>query len=122
MKKILLIDDIEDYLDTLVGFLEDDFEIKKALSKKECMEILGKEIFYAAVIDIRLNDTDENNKDGLEILDWIKKNRPETKVVVTSAYKEFEYAVDAMQRGASFFMKKPIDPEKLRTILLGEQG
>jgi YesN/AraC family two-component response regulator len=34
-----------------------------------------------------------------------------------SAYKEFDYAVEALNAGAEYFMRKPIDPDELNSVI-----
>ena len=51
---------------------------------------------------------------GLEVLAAIKKQAPETPVIVITAYGTMELAVQAMGQGAFNFMTKPFDRETLR--------
>ena len=53
-----------------------------------------------ALIDIRLDEDDDSNIDGLKILEWIKMNKPEISAFVMNAYKEFNYAEQALNLGA----------------------
>jgi len=113
MKKILVVDDIEDYLYDIETYLEDDYKVLLAKSKKESLEILENNEISLAILDIRLDEDDPDNQEGLELLKWVKKNKPDTPVITMSAYKEFDYAVDALNLGAAYFIKKPIEPDKL---------
>lgn len=70
-----------------------------------------------ALIDIRLDENDETNMDGLKILEWIKMNKPEISAFVMSAYREFIYAEQALNMGAKHFFRKPIDVISLIAIL-----
>jgi len=115
MRRILIVDDIPEYVDTMEVYLE-GYEVVKAYSLKEAEEKL-KENVDAAIIDIRLNDNDPSNKDGLKLLEKIKKQKPDLPVIVTSAYKEFDYAVEALNIGADYFLKKPVNPNELKLIL-----
>lgn len=114
---ILVVDDIEEYLDTIEGFLEDEHNVFKAKNLPEAKEILKKEKMHIAIVDIRLDENDPSNKDGLELLKWIKEQNLDLPVIVMSAYREFDYAVDAINLGAKYFIKKPIDPNKLLEII-----
>ena len=80
------------------------------------MEKLKNEIDLA-LIDIRLDEDDDNNIDGLKILEWVKMNKPEIACFVMSAYREFSYAEQALNLGARHFFKKPIDVVSLLAIL-----
>lgn len=70
-----------------------------------------------ALIDIRLDEKDEKNIDGLKILEWIKMNKPEVSAFVMSAFREFSYAEEALNLGAKHFFKKPIDILSLVAII-----
>ena len=116
-KRLLIVDDITEYLEVLETFLEDNFVVIKATNKEKALELLQKTPIEIAVVDIRLKDEDPENKEGLEVLNWIKKHKPHIKVLVMSAYKEFDYAVEALNLGADYFLKKPIDPQELLRVL-----
>ena len=119
MKKILVVDDLEDYLEAIEGMLWGEYEVLKARDKKEAMEVFENERVDAAIIDIRLDEEDAQNKEGLDVLKWIKKKNPDFPVIIMSAYKEFDYAVEALNAGASYFLKKPLKPDELLNILSG---
>lgn len=55
--------------------------------------------------------------DGLETLRRIKDSNPRARVVMATAYASIELAVDAMKRGASDFVRKPMTPETLRNAV-----
>lgn len=113
VKRILVVDDIEDYLYDIETYLEDDYDVLLAKTKKEALEVLENNETSLAILDIRLDEDDPDNQEGLELLKWIKKNKPDTPVITMSAYQEFDYAVDALNLGAAYFIKKPISPDKL---------
>jgi len=114
--KILIIDDIEDYLFSLKNALKDEYEIITAKNLDEAKKKTSKDIDIA-LIDIRLSEKDVTNRDGLIYLEWLKMNYPETHAVIMSAYKEFDLAVDALNLGAEYFLKKPINLTELKGIL-----
>lgn len=113
VKRILVVDDIEDYLYDIETYLEDDYEVLLAKSKEDALEILKNNEISLAILDIRLDEDDPENQEGLELLKWIKESSPKTPVITMSAYQEFDYAVDALNLGAAYFIKKPIPPDKL---------
>ncbi len=117
MKKALIVDDIPEYLDNLETYLEDEFEVLKAGSLGDAKRVLAGSPVALAIIDIRLNEDDPENKEGLELLKWLKERAPETAVIVMSAYQEFDFAVEALNAGAEYFMRKPLDPDELNAIV-----
>lgn len=117
MKKALIVDDIPEYVDTIEAYLEDGFDVLKAGSLDEAKKILADNRVDLAVIDIRLNEDDPDNREGLELLTWLKERVPDVKVIVMSAYREFDFAVEALNAGADYFMRKPLDPDELNSTI-----
>lgn len=115
-EKILIVDDIEDYLRSLENVLKRDYEVLTAKSLEEAKE-KAKEGIDIALIDIRLSEEDMTNRDGLVFLEWLKMNYPDIPAVVMSAYQEFDLAVDALNLGAKYFLKKPINLLELKGTL-----
>jgi len=122
--KILIVDDIEEYLDSLEMILSPEYEVFKAKSLKEGIDLLKRERMDIAIVDIRLDEKDPSNRDGLELVKWIKGNSPNTVPIVMSAYREFDYAVEALNLGAKYFFKKPLKPDevlrKIKELLTNE--
>ena len=117
MRKALIVDDIPEYVDTMEVYLEDRFDVLTAQSLEEAKSVLKNNQIDLAIIDIRLDEEDPGNKEGLDLLKWLKKRMPESSVIVMSAYKEFDYAVEALNAGADYFMRKPIDPDELNSVI-----
>jgi DNA-binding NtrC family response regulator len=116
LAKILIVDDLIDYLQSLTNALESDFEIVSAASFSEAKEKLNEDI-NLILSDIRLDESDPDNKDGIRLLEWSKKNFPEIPVVLMTVYRDFEIAVDALNLGAAKFLKKPINISELKETL-----
>jgi YesN/AraC family two-component response regulator len=116
MKKILIVDDQELYVNSLAFALQNHFEVTTAKSKSETLEKINQD-FDIALIDIRLSENEEGNIDGLKLLEWARMNKPEISVFIMSAYREFSYAEQALNLGARHFFRKPIDIVSLLAIL-----
>jgi putative nucleotidyltransferase with HDIG domain len=54
--------------------------------------------------------------DGLQLLAKIKEMFPDTQVIIMAASNALEYALEGMRRGAADFLRKPFDPQDLRTL------
>jgi PAS domain S-box-containing protein len=54
---------------------------------------------------------------GLDVLETIKKIKPETEVIVTTGFADIKKAVKALQCDASDFISKPIDDDALHMAL-----
>lgn len=116
MKTLLIIDDQLMYLKSLEFALKKNYNVLLAANFKDALETLKQELDIA-LIDVRLDENDDKNIDGLKILEWIKMNKPEISSFVMSAYKEFSYAEQALNLGAKHFFRKPIDVISLIAIL-----
>ncbi|NLX15007.1 MAG: sigma-54-dependent Fis family transcriptional regulator [Phycisphaerales bacterium] len=64
------------------------------------------------VMDVRLGGIN-----GLDLLECIKRESPETEALVITAYGSVEVAVDAMKRGATDFLVKPVDLDVLEAAI-----
>src|SRR4051812_2484498 len=67
----------------------------------------GWKAFQAEHPDIVVLDLVLGEADGLSLLKQIKKESPDTKVIIMSAYGSIESAVTAMKLGGYDFIKKP---------------
>ena len=115
--KLLIVDDEKDYIDFLKGRTKEYCsDIFTAINISEALNILKKNVIDFAFIDIKLEDID-GNKDGLEILKWIKKENLNTKVIIISFYKEFDWAVDSLNKGAIYFLTKPFKEIEVSEVI-----
>ena len=96
--KILVVDDLPDVRATISGLLSDaGFDVTSASSKKDALQILRTDQFNAAVLDIRLDDTDEDNKDGLVLMHEIKNHHPRTATIILTGYADVKMVREALQ-------------------------
>ncbi len=63
--------------------------------------------------DILITDIKMPFVDGLMLSEVVKKNLPDTKIMILSGYDEFEYARRAVSLGVTEYLLKPISPKKL---------
>lgn len=107
---VLLIDDDESLRRvTEYNLAEAGFSVIAAASGQEGLELFSKTDPALVITDVKLGDMD-----GLEVLAAIKKESPETPVIVITAFGSIELAVKAMHEGAFNFITKPFDRETLR--------
>lgn len=116
--KLLIVDDLIEYVESLEFMAEDYFEeIYKAADLIQAQKITAEVKPEIAIIDIRLSEEDVNNKDGLLLLKWLKQEGYHTKVMMISAYKDFDYAIEAINAGAEYFLKKPVKNREFQETL-----
>lgn len=116
LKKILVVDDVTEYVDSLARALSLQYDVVKAYSLEEAKEKAGPDIMLV-LVDVRLSEEDFENRDGIKFLAWVKQNFPDIRVLMMSGYKDFEAAVEAVNLGASYFIKKPINLKELRELI-----
>ena len=111
--RILVIDDEVNAAAALETLLrEDGYEAARANDAASGLALL--EGFEA---DVVLTDLRMPGMDGLELLRRIKLVRPDTMVVLMTAYGTVKTAVRAMKQGAEDYLGKPVDVEELEVIL-----
>lgn len=111
--KILLIDDDEDILDIMTITLKDaGYSVICAPDGYTGLMLTTREEPQIVITDIKMPGLN-----GLEVLEKIKKLKPETEVIITTGFGDIEKAVKALQYDASDFISKPIDDDALHTAL-----
>jgi CheY-like chemotaxis protein len=109
--KILIVDDEEDVREVLKLHLEgENYSTLEAEDGDEAIKVLRKEMTNVAVIlcDIRMPKVD-----GIECIDYLRREAPSIPIVVVTAYPDSELAVDLMKKGVKDYLVKPVDKEKL---------
>ncbi len=111
--RILVVDDEEVIALTLQEFLQGEgYEVGVASDAKSALALLPDLEPDVVLCDIQLP-----GPDGLEVLDRILKLRPETLVMMITAFATVENAVSAFRRGAHDYMMKPVIFDELLTKL-----
>jgi DNA-binding NtrC family response regulator len=104
--KILLVEDDNSLRSSLGLFLEKNHCIVTEVeSAEQGVSFLEKSIYDLVVTDLRLY-----GQDGLWLLRHIRKEFPDTPVILMSAYGDVEAAVEALKDGAADFITKPFTP------------
>ncbi len=117
--KLLVVDDNKSILSALEILLQDDFEeIKSIISPNQLPTLLESGNFDIVLLDMNFSAGVNTGNEGLYWLSRIKELKSEAEVVLFTAYGDVELAVKALKSGASDFILKPWDNEKLRTTLL----
>lgn len=108
MKKILVADD-EDILRILItDTLEDDFAIDEAEDGKEALQKIRENEYDLIILDYMMPYLT-----GMEVLEQVRKEGNDTRVLMLTAKAQDADREQAMQKGADFFMSKPFSPMEL---------
>ena len=114
--KILIVDDVREYLNSISRALGGEHEVVTAVSLEEAKQKIDETI-GTVLLDVRLSEEDMANRDGILLLSWIKEQYPKIPMVMMSAYRDFDATVDALNLGASYFLKKPINLRELKEVM-----
>jgi DNA-binding NtrC family response regulator len=115
--RILIVDDEEHIRSAFYDVLctnTENCRIDLADSGEEAITLMKEN---SLLYDIVLTDEKMGRVSGTELLKWIKKNQPETDVVVVTAHGDIEKAVTAMKLGAANFIAKPVELTRLRQVI-----
>jgi Response regulator containing CheY-like receiver, AAA-type ATPase, and DNA-binding domains len=120
---ILLVDDNKSILSTLEILLIPEFQSVTSLSNPNLIPSeLNKREYNIVILDMNFSAGRNTGNEGIYWLGRIKESIPEISVVMITAYGDVETAVKALKAGASDFILKPWDNDKLlATIRLALQ-
>lgn len=106
---ILVVDDEEDIRISLNGILEDEgYEITLASNGEDALRMLEQNEPDILFLDIWLP-----GKDGIEILDYVRREYCDMPVIMISGHSNIETAVETIKKGAFDFIEKPLSLEKV---------
>ena len=111
MSKILIVEDEASIRRVLVKILSEEdksHEIYEAEDGLIALNKIKKENFDLVLCDIKMP-----KMDGIEVLEFTKKIKPEIPIIMISGHGDLETAVDSMKKGAYDYISKPPDLNRL---------
>jgi two-component system, NarL family, invasion response regulator UvrY len=87
-------------------------EFGEARNSAEILKLLNNEKWDLAILDISMP-----GRNGIEVLKEIKENHPGVPVIIFSMYPEDQFALRAIQTGASAYLTKDVSPKKLSEVV-----
>lgn len=112
---ILVVDDEHDIRELVAGVLEDEgYDTRSAADSDAALEAIATRRPSLVLLDVWLQGS---RLDGLELLDEIKRRDPSIPVLVISGHGNLDTAVAAIRRGASDFIEKPFEAERLLLLV-----
>jgi DNA-binding NtrC family response regulator len=111
MSKILIIEDEAAIRRVLVKILSeenDSYQVEEAEDGLAGIEKIKKEDYDLVLCDIKMP-----KMDGVEVLEAVKKMKPETPMVMISGHGDLDTAVNTMRLGAFDYISKPPDLNRL---------
>ncbi|HOE79078.1 MAG TPA: sigma-54 dependent transcriptional regulator [Smithellaceae bacterium] len=113
MAKILVLDDDQEMREFLAIMLtKEGYEVTVADRPEKAINLCRKTAYDLVITDLRMPKID-----GIEFLRTIKDDRPDTIVILMTAYASGETAVNAMKEGAYDYVEKGGSNEELIRIV-----
>ena len=109
-KSILVVDDEEGIrygLEKL--FKREGYRVFSSKNFKEAVAVVRENKIDIALLDIRL----KGQRDGIDLLKELKYAEPEIVILIITGHGSIDSSVKAMKEGASDYILKPIDNDKL---------
>ena len=110
-REILLADDEATFRKTFTKVLEEEgMAVTAVADGREAINAITKQPYAVAILDIQMPGAD-----GIKVLREIMRVRPETRVIMITAYGTVEMAVEAIKLGACDYVMKPVMFEDVLT-------
>ncbi|NIR49278.1 sigma-54-dependent Fis family transcriptional regulator [candidate division KSB1 bacterium] len=112
--KILVADDEGYIVKGLHALLyEEGYEVATAFNGTEALERLQNEGYAVVLVDLTLPDID-----GIELLTRMRERHIMTEAIIITGKGTVSTAVEAMKKGAYDYLEKPVEPDRLKTIIM----
>jgi two-component system nitrogen regulation response regulator NtrX len=112
---ILIVDDEADIRDLVAGILSDEgYGTRLAKDGTEALAAIKFRQPNLVILDVWLGD---GERDGIRILEMIKRDHPHVPVIMMSGHGTIETAVSAIKRGAYDFIEKPFEADRMLLVI-----
>jgi DNA-binding NtrC family response regulator len=111
--RILVIDDEPSVRDALrFALTEMGHHVDAAKNGAEAKQLLKGSPYDVVFTDLRLPDAS-----GIDLLAVIKSDTPNTEVIVMTAHGSLEITIEAIKRGAFYYIEKPFTPDQVTALI-----
>ncbi|MDR1518841.1 MAG: sigma-54 dependent transcriptional regulator [Planctomycetota bacterium] len=112
-KLILLVDDHDATRETITELIRDlGHQTLTAANQFMALKYIDERRFDLALTDLKLPDGS-----GLDVMRRLRQTSPETPVVMITGHATIENAIEATRMGAYEYLLKPVDLNRLRTVI-----
>ena len=87
---------------------EEGYDVSMTLKAREGLEEAKKRNFDLVIVDLKMPDMD-----GMSVVEAIRKERPNTQVIIMTGYSTVASAVKGMKLGAADYIPKPFTPDEM---------
>jgi two-component system OmpR family response regulator len=107
--KVLLVDDEDDFRETLQKRLRNrKLQVEAAENGYKALELIQTQDFDVVVLDVKMP-----GMDGIETLKEIKIKKPDVEVIMLTGHASVESGIQGMQLGAFDYVMKPVPLDEL---------
>jgi len=116
--RLLVVDDEESICFSMSEYFSlQGYKVDTASELEEAEKLLGATNYKVVIQDLRLTMT--SNHDGLEMIRLIRKQNPQARIVILTAYGSPEIEEEARRCGADAFLRKPKPLSQVAQIVQG---
>ena len=112
-KRILVVDDeanVREVFSDVLG--RESYIVKGVENGPEAIKAIKEETFDLTLVNLRMPCMD-----GIEVLENIKKTKPQLPVIIYTGYGSITTAVESMRKRAADYLNKPFSPEELKSSI-----
>lgn len=114
MKTILIVEDDRIYARTTANWL-----VKNGMNARYVLSLdAAKEFFNDNEVDLVLSDFRLGENNGVELLEWMRKQGYHMPFLIMTGYGDIPGAVEAVKKGAENYLPKPIQTEKVLDTIM----
>lgn len=107
--RLLLVDDEVEFLEPMVARLSRRrISCSVAQSGEQALSVLKQQRFDCAVVDVKMP-----GMDGLELLRRMRRDYPNTAVILLTGHASVELGVQGIELGAFEYLMKPVELDEL---------
>ena len=112
-KSILVVDDDNHLIDSLRLILTDaGYQVSTAQTFAQSTELLG-----ATEVDLVITDLCLPDGTGIDVINHVKSEAPEAQVILITAHGSLDITIEAIKRGAYYYLEKPFAIDRLFTLV-----
>lgn len=115
METILIVEDDRVYARTIANWL-----VKNGINARYVLSVAAAKVFLEGhEVDLVLSDFRLNDSNGVELLEWMRTQGYRMPFLIMTGYGDIPGAVEAVKKGASDYLPKPVQTEKVLGIIRG---
>ncbi len=107
--RILIVDDEKNIRTALASLLrKQGYDAQAEGNPETAPDLVAAGRFNVVITDLKMQP-----RNGIEVLEEVRRRSPDSEVVIMTAYATVETAVEAIKKGAYDYVTKPVDPDRL---------